>query len=103
MLTMQFGDNLLAETNNYQMLLETEEELAGLPGSVRSAAADAASRAGQEGKWLFTLHTPSWTPFLQYSENRTLREEIYRACTCVAITRTNMTTKRSSGDPCPED
>lgn len=78
-LTLEFGNNNLAETNSYKMILESEEELAGLPESVRSAAADAASAAGLEGKWVFTLHKPSWIPFLQYSENRELREKIYKA------------------------
>jgi len=79
MLTMQFGDNLLKETNSYQLIIDNEEELAGLPESVRSAASDAAKAAGQDGKWVFTLHKPSWIPFLQYAENRDLRETIYRA------------------------
>ena len=79
MLTMQFGDNLLKETNSYQLIIENEEDLAGLPESVRSAASDASMAAGYDGKWVFTLHKPSWIPFLQYAENRGLREEIYRA------------------------
>lgn len=79
MLTMQFGDNLLKETNDYQLIIENEADLAGLPESVRSAASDAAKLADQEGKWLITLQKPSWIPFLQYAENRDLREEIYRA------------------------
>jgi len=79
MLTLQFGNNLLSETNDWQMVIEDEADLAGLPESVRSAAADAASAAGMEGKWLFTLHKPSWIPFLQYSERRDLREKIYKA------------------------
>jgi len=79
MLTMQFGDNLLKETNSYQLIIEDEADLAGLPESVRSAAADAANAAGMDGKWVFTLHKPSWIPFLQYSEKRELREKIYRA------------------------
>ncbi|RLD98214.1 MAG: peptidase M3, partial [Bacteroidetes bacterium] len=79
MLTMQFGDNLLKETNSYQLIIEKEEDLAGLPESVRSAASDAARAASMEGKWVFTLHKPSWIPFIQYAENRDLREEIYTA------------------------
>ena len=79
MLTMQFGDNLLKETNNYWMVIEDEADLAGLPESVRSAASDAARAAGLDDKWVFTLHKPSWIPFLQYAENRELREELYRA------------------------
>ena len=49
------------------------------PESVRSAASDAANGAGYPGKWMFTLHKPSWIPFLQYADNRDLREEIYTA------------------------
>ncbi len=79
MLTLQFGNNLLAETNGYELVIEDEADLAGLPASVRSAAAEAAERAGYPGKWLFTLQKPSWIPFLQYAENRELREELYRA------------------------
>jgi peptidyl-dipeptidase Dcp len=78
-LSLEFGNNVLAETNNYQLIIESEEDLAGLPDAVRSAASDAAQAAGLEGKWVFTLHKPSWIPFLQYAEKRELREEIYRA------------------------
>ncbi len=79
MLSMQFGNNLLAETNSYQLVIEEEADLSGLPESVRSAAYDAATGSGHPGKWMFTLHNPSWVPFLQYADNRGLREEIYRA------------------------
>ena len=79
MLTLQFGNNLLAETNDYKLVIDNEEDLAGLPESVRSAAAEAASASGNEGKWAFTLQKPSWIPFLQYSEKRELREKLYRA------------------------
>lgn len=79
MLTLTFGNNLLTETNAYQLLIENEEDLAGLPESVRSAASEAANNEGHTGKYLFTLHKPSWIPFLQYAENRDLREKIYRA------------------------
>jgi peptidyl-dipeptidase Dcp len=79
LLTLQFGNNLLSETNAYQLVIEDEKDLAGLPASVRSAAAEAASKNDLDGKWLFTLHKPSWIPFLTYAENRELREEIYKA------------------------
>jgi len=79
MLTMQFGNNLLSETNDYQLVIEEKSKLSGLPESVMSAASDAANGAGHPGKWMFTLHKPSWIPFLQYADNRDLREEIYRA------------------------
>ncbi len=79
LLTMQFGNNLLAETNDYEMVIDNEADLAGLPESVRSTAAEAAEKAGYSGKWLFTLQKPSWIPFLQYAENRDLRETLYKA------------------------
>lgn len=78
-LTIQFNNNVLAETNNYSLVIDKEEDLAGLPQSVVSAAAEAASAAGKEGKWVFTLHKPSWIPFLQYANNRDLREKLYKA------------------------
>jgi peptidyl-dipeptidase Dcp len=79
MLSLRFGDNLLKETNSYELVIEDEADLNGLPVSVRSAAAEAAANAGYPGKWMFTLNKPSWIPFLQYAENRDLREELYRA------------------------
>lgn len=78
-LTLQFGENILKETNKFEMVLEDEKDLAGLPDFVVSAAAEAAAARDYEGKWLFTLHKPSWIPFLQYSERRDLREKIYTA------------------------
>ncbi|MBK5195137.1 MAG: M3 family metallopeptidase [Proteiniphilum sp.] len=78
-LTIQFNDNVLKETNNYKLVIDNEDDLAGLPQSVVSAAAEAAEAAGEEGKWVFTLHKPSWIPFLQYADNRDLREKFYKA------------------------
>ena len=78
-LTLQFGENQLAEVNNYQMILEDAADLAGLPQSVQDGAAMAATEAGHEGKWLFTLAKPSFIPFLIYSERRDLREKILKA------------------------
>jgi len=79
MLSLQFGDNLLEETNNYQLVIDDKARLSGLPESVIVAAADAAAEADLEGKWLFTLHKPSWIPFLSYSDQRDLRKDIYTA------------------------
>ncbi|WP_245935642.1 M3 family metallopeptidase [Sediminitomix flava] len=79
MLSLKFGENVLAETNAYQLIIEDEKDLAGLPEAVKGGAASAAKAAGHEGKWLFTLQKPSMIPFLQYAENRKLREEIYTA------------------------
>ncbi len=78
-LTIKFGENVLKETNSYEMVLSTEDELDGLPDWVLAGAAEAAADKGYEGKWLFTLQKPSMLPFLQYSKNRALREKIFKA------------------------
>lgn len=80
LLSLQFGNNVLAETNkNYILVIENQEDLAGLPQTSIDAAADEAKIRGMEGKWVFTLAKPSLIPFLQYSERRDLREKIYKA------------------------
>jgi peptidyl-dipeptidase Dcp len=79
-LSLQFGENQLAETNkNFKLVIDNEADLAGLPEDVILRAADEAKKAGQEGKWVFSLTIPSMTPFLQFAENRDLREKLYRA------------------------
>ena len=77
--TLKFGNNLLNETNGYKLVIENEEDLAGLPEAVVTNAANAATAAGEEGKWVFGLQKPSWLPFLQYADNRDLREKLYKA------------------------
>ena len=77
--TMRFGNNLLNETNGYKLVIEDEEDLAGLPEGVIANASNAAAAANEEGKWVFGLQKPSWLPFLQYADNRELREELYKA------------------------
>lgn len=77
-LAVQFDQNLLAETNAFQMVIENEADLAGLPESVRAAGAADAKAAGLEGKWLYTVSRSSMYPFLQYSEKRELREKLYK-------------------------
>ncbi len=77
-LTLRFEQNLLAATNAFRLHLTEPDELAGLPEAVRDAAAAEAKAAGLSG-WLFTLHAPSYIPFLTYSERRDLREKLYRA------------------------
>lgn len=78
-LTTQFGQNLLAETNAYELVVDKKEDLTGLPEGLISAAADVAKAKGKEGKWVFTLSNPSVMPFLQYAENRELRKNIWDA------------------------
>jgi len=80
-LGVQFGQNVLAETNEFKLVIGNEEDLAGLPESSITGGAEAAEEAELEGKWVFTTHKPSMIPFLQYSEKRDLREKLYRAYT----------------------
>jgi peptidyl-dipeptidase Dcp len=79
MLSVKFGQNLLAETNGFRLEIEDQEDIKGLPEGLVAQAANAAKDAGMEGKWIFTLQAPSIWPFLQYSENRELREKIFTA------------------------
>jgi peptidyl-dipeptidase Dcp len=78
-LTMKFGQHVLKENNRYELVIDNEEDLAGLPQSVVDGASKAAQDRDYEGKWVFTLHRSSITPFLTYSEKRDLREEIFKA------------------------
>ncbi|XOV78663.1 MAG: M3 family metallopeptidase [Aestuariibacter sp.] len=80
-LSLQFGENLLNETNAFELVIEKEEDLAGLPNGIVAAAAKTAEERGHAGKWVFTTHRPSKNPFLTYSERRDLREKIYHAYT----------------------
>lgn len=75
----QFGENVIKESQAYKLVIENAENLSGLPQSVIDAAAETATAKGMEGKWVFTLDKPSWIPFLQYSDKRELRKEIYTA------------------------
>lgn len=77
--TLEFGQNVLKETNNFEMVIDNEEDLAGLPASVVQTAAETAKEKGYEDKWVFTTQKPSMIPFLQYAENRDLREKLYKA------------------------
>ena len=79
LLSVKFGENVLAETNAFKLVIDNPADLAGLPDSVRAMAAETAKRAGLEGKWVFTIQVPSMTPFLQSSEKRELREKLHRA------------------------
>jgi len=76
--TLQFSRNVLAATNAYTLNITDEADLAGLPEYVRTMAAETAAEKGLEG-WAFTLDAPSYSPFLQYSEKRDLRKQIWTA------------------------
>src|SRR5690606_14563299 len=79
LLTLKFGNNVLAENNKYELVIEKQEDLAGLPDGLVQAAAETAKEKGKEGKWVFTLQNASVMPFLQYADNRELRKEIFNA------------------------
>ncbi len=77
-LSSRFSDNLLDATNDYMLVVESKDELSGLPDDVLQAAQEAAQAASKPG-WLFTLKAPSYGPLMQYADNRALREKMYRA------------------------
>ncbi|SMD34474.1 peptidyl-dipeptidase Dcp [Reichenbachiella faecimaris] len=79
MASLKFGENVLAETNSYELLLQNPDDLKGLPDGAIDAAALAAEEKGHKGMWLFTLQAPSFLPFMEYAENRELREKMYKA------------------------
>lgn len=78
LLTLQFSENNLNETNDYKLIITDEAQLHGLPESAVDAAAEAAKEKGVEG-WVFTLQAPSYGPFMTYADNRELRRELYMA------------------------
>lgn len=77
-LEQKFSQNMLKETNDFKLVIDKKEDLSGLPQSLIDNAAVTAKNAGLEGKWVFTLHNPSVMPFLQYADNRDLREKIFK-------------------------
>ncbi len=77
-LSVQFGDNVLAETNQYMLHVTDSSDLAGLSEDLINAAGEEAKSRELEG-WVFTLHYPSFVPFMKYAENRELRKEIFMA------------------------
>ncbi|MGI9525540.1 MAG: M3 family metallopeptidase [Weeksellaceae bacterium] len=77
-LSLQFGQNVLAETNEYQLHLTNKSDLDGLPEAVKDMAAAEAKDHDMEG-WIFTLQMPSYLPFMKFANNRKLREELYKA------------------------
>ncbi len=78
-LQLKFADNLRKETNAIGLVIDKEEDLVGLPDAVIKSASELAEANGLKGKWAFNLQRPSWTPFLQYSQKRELREKLYKA------------------------
>ena len=87
-LGLQFGENVLEETNKFELVVREEGELKGLPEGIVEAAAQTAVEKGKDGNWVFTLAYPSYVPFMTYADNRALRKEIFMA----------YNTKASKGD-----
>ncbi|MBQ5380995.1 MAG: M3 family metallopeptidase [Paraprevotella sp.] len=83
-LTLQFSQNNLKETNLFQLHITAQDDLSGLPDSAIEAAALAAKEKQLEG-WLFTLHAPSYNPFMTYADNRELRRQMYMARNTICI------------------
>ena len=79
-LTLTFGENVLAETNAYQILVTDRKDLSGLPESEMEAAALLAKSKNKEG-WMFNLQGPGYIAFMKFADNRKLREELYKAYT----------------------
>lgn len=77
-LSLQFNENLLAETNAFQLHITKQDDLSGLPQSLVDAAAMMAKQKGKEG-WVITLDAPMYIPFMKYSDRRNLREELFKA------------------------
>jgi peptidyl-dipeptidase Dcp len=74
-LSLQFGENVLAETNAFELHLTDENDLSGLPESAKEAAHQLAKENNKEG-WIFTLDYPSYIPFMTYADNRALRKKL---------------------------
>lgn len=75
-LSLEFGEHVLAETNRYELILENEEDLDGLPDHAKEMAAQTAEEKGYKGKWVITLDYPSYVPFVTYAKNRELRKQL---------------------------
>lgn len=83
-LYLQFNKNLLDDTNAFELVVDNESQLSGIPASNIAMAAEEAKTRGKEGKWVFTLHAPSRLPLLQYADNRELRQKMYEGYTTLA-------------------
>ena len=94
-LQVQFSNNLLAETKAFKLVVDDRAALAGLPETLVAAAAEAAKKDGQEGKWLFTTDRSVYIPFLTSADNRASARNCSAATSSAAIRTTSSTTRRS--------
>jgi len=78
-LSQEFQDHLLHETNAFELEITDEKDLAGLPDSSIAVAKKVAEDKGKKSSWIFNLDAPSYVPFMRYSEKRALREKVWRA------------------------
>ncbi len=83
-LGLKFGENVLAEINSYEMHIENTDDLSGLPADVVSRARALAQEKVRDG-WIFSLQAPSYIPFMEYADNRELREQMFRAFMSVSF------------------
>lgn len=78
-LSLTFGEHVLEETNDFELVITDESDLAGLPADVKERAAALGKEKGKQPQWIFTLQAPSYVPFIEYADNRALREKMFRA------------------------
>jgi len=78
-LTLTFSENVLAENNAYELVITNKDDLSGLPEGIIEAAKITAKEKGKENAWVFTLDFPSYGPFMMYSDNRFLKEQLFKA------------------------
>ncbi|MBL7936749.1 MAG: M3 family metallopeptidase [Bacteroidia bacterium] len=78
-LSLTYSENVLAESNAFELVITNASDLAGLPEGIIEAARMTAKEKGKENAWVFTLDYPSYGPFITYSENRTLKEQMFKA------------------------
>lgn len=84
-LSLEFGDNVLSETNAYEMIITDDFELSGLPESAIEGAKELAIEKGHSNAWIFNLQFPSYLPFMTYADSRKRREELYMARASLAL------------------
>jgi len=83
--TQKYSENVLDATNAWELIVEDEAQLAGLPEHAKEAARQSAERAGRRTGWRFTLHQPSQEPVMVYAEDESLRREVWEAAVAVGM------------------
>lgn len=78
-LKVEFGQNVLEATNSFELVIDSKDDLIGLPDQSIQSAADLAEETNRKGKWVFNLQSPSYLPFMTYAENRALRKKLFFA------------------------